>query len=94
MLVSGGYPNEYEKEKKISGLNEVRQSICFHAGTTEKDNHVYTNGGRVMAITSYGTTLQEAIATSLSNAEKIQYDGKYYRRDIGNDLLKKNNTLC
>ena len=86
MLVAGGYPGEYEKGKKIKGLNDVRQSICFHAGTLEKNDEIITNGGRILAITSYGNNLEEALNTSFSNAEKIQYEGKYYRRDIGKDL--------
>ncbi|MEI8273498.1 MAG: phosphoribosylamine--glycine ligase [Paludibacter sp.] len=86
MLVSGGYPEEFEKGKVISGFESIEDSIVFHAGTTEKDGNICSNGGRVMAISSYGKTKDEALAVSFANAQKIQYDGKYFRRDIGFDL--------
>jgi phosphoribosylamine--glycine ligase len=86
MLVAGGYPGDYTKGKVITGLELVKDSIAFHAGTTEKDGHVLTNGGRVIAVTSYGNTMQEALKKSFENAEKIKYEGKYYRKDIGSDL--------
>ena len=86
MLVSGGYPEEFEKGKVISGFESIEDSIVFHAGTTEKDGSICSNGGRVMAISSYGKTKDEALAVSFANAQKIQYDGKYFRRDIGFDL--------
>ena len=86
MLVSGGYPNDYEKGKIITGLDKVRDSLVFHAGTKMVDNKVVTNGGRVLAITSFGKNFREALALSYQNAEKIQFEGKYYRKDIGFDL--------
>lgn len=86
MLVSGGYPGDYEKGKIISGLDKVRDSLVLHAGTKLADGKVITNGGRVIAITSFGKSFREALALSYQNAEKIQFDGKYYRKDIGFDL--------
>ncbi len=86
MLVSGGYPEEFEKGKVISCFENIEDSLVFHAGTTEKEGEIVTNGGRVMAISSYGKTKDEALAISFANAQKIQYDGKYFRRDIGFDL--------
>ena len=89
MLVSGGYPESYEKGKGISGLEEVENSILFHAGTRKEDNKILTNGGRVMAITSFGRTIEEALCKSFDNAEKVRFDGKYYRKDIGFDLKEE-----
>lgn len=86
MLVSGGYPGDYEKGKVISGLEDITDSVVFHAGTKEEQGQVVTNGGRVMAISSYGLTKEEALNTSYKNAEKVNYQGKYYRKDIGFDL--------
>jgi phosphoribosylamine--glycine ligase len=86
VLVSGGYPEEFEKGKEISGLDKVDGSIVFHAGTTAKDGKILTNGGRVMAVSSYGNSKSEALALSFANAQKIQYDKKYFRSDIGFDL--------
>ena len=86
MLVSGGYPEAYEKGKIISGLDEVKGSMLFHAGTTLKDGKVVTNGGRVIAISSLADNYKEALATSFKNAEIVTFDKKYYRRDIGFDL--------
>lgn len=86
MLVSGGYPGDYEKGKVISGLDQVEDSIAFHAGTKEVDGAIVTDGGRVIAVSSYGNTKEEALATSFRNAAKISFDGKYFRSDIGFDL--------
>ena len=86
MVVSGGYPEDYEKGKVISGLENVEGSMVFHAGTTLKDGQVVTNGGRVLAVTSYGDNFKEAIAKSYANIEKIAFDKMYYRKDIGFDL--------
>lgn len=86
MLVAGGYPEAYEKEKEMTGFDEVNDSILFHAGTKSENNKVYSNGGRVIAITSYGKTMQEALSKSYANAEEINFEGKYYRKDIGFDL--------
>ncbi|MCB0563878.1 MAG: phosphoribosylamine--glycine ligase [Phaeodactylibacter sp.] len=86
ILVSGGYPETYEKGKTITGLDGVEGSIAFHAGTKLEDGLVKTNGGRVIALTSYGMDIRSAVDTSLENAEKVQYEGKYYRKDIGFDL--------
>lgn len=86
MLVSGGYPEEYEKNKVITGLDKVKDSIAFHAGTKMVDGKVLTNGGRVISISSYGATKAEALAKSFANAQVIDFDKKYFRRDIGFDL--------
>lgn len=86
ILVSGGYPGDYEKGKAITGLDEVEGSIVFHAGSKLENGRMLTNGGRVIALTSYGENFRQALALSLRNAGKIQYEGKYYRRDIGFDL--------
>ena len=87
MLVSGGYPEEFEKGKVISGLENITDSIVFHAGTRLENNTVLTNGGRVLAITSYGDSFQEAIKKSYQNIDKLSFDKMNFRKDIGNDLL-------
>ncbi|MBD8348736.1 phosphoribosylamine--glycine ligase [Dysgonomonas sp. HGC4] len=86
MVVSGGYPGDYEKGKAISGLASIEDSIVFHAGTTNANNSIVTNGGRVIAISSYGNSKDEALSKSFTNADKIDFEGKYYRKDIGFDL--------
>ncbi len=86
MLVSGGYPEAYEKGKVITGLENIEGSIAFHAGTTEKDGAVVTNGGRVIAITSFDEDYREAIKKSYQNIEKLHFDRMNYRTDIGFDL--------
>lgn len=88
MMVAGGYPEEYKRGDVITGVDEVKESIVFHAGTTIKDQQLVTNGGRVIAVTSYGNSMDEALQYSFANAERIQYANKYYRKDIGKDLKK------
>ena len=87
MLVAGGYPEAYQKNNEITGFDTVDESIVFHAGTTIKDNKVVTNGGRVMAITSFGDTIEEALVKSYRSIDKIHFDKMNYRKDIGFDLL-------
>jgi len=86
MLVSGGYPGDYEKGKVITGLDKVEGSIVFHAGTKQDGQDVLTNGGRVIAVSSYGANKAAALSQSFANAGKIQFEGKYFRSDIGFDL--------
>lgn len=86
MLVSGGYPEAYEKGKTISGLDKVNGSLVFHAGTKAENDDVVTSGGRVMAITSFGDSIQEALDRSYDNIKKIHFDKMNYRKDIGFDL--------
>ncbi len=86
MLVSGGYPQEYKKGYPISGIDKVEGSIVFHAGTALNDGNVVTNGGRVIAVSSYGANKEEALQKSFDEAQKITFTDKYFRRDIGKDL--------
>ena len=86
MAVSGGYPEAYEKGKEITGTENIQDSIVFHAGTKQINGKVVTNGGRVIAITSFGKDFREALRTSYQNMEKLRFDGMYYRKDIGFDL--------
>ena len=86
MLVSGGYPEAYEKGKKITGIEKVSNSIVFHAGTKQEGEVVKTNGGRVIALTSFGENMNDSLKKSFDSAEKIAFEGKYFRKDIGFDL--------
>lgn len=85
-LVSGGYPGAYENGQEISGLDKVENSIVFHAGTKEEGGKILTDGGRVIAVSSYGQDKKEALARSFANANKIKFNNKYFRSDIGFDL--------
>ena len=86
MLVSGGYPEAYEKGKEITGIDKIKDSLVFHAGTTTEKNKIVTNGGRVIAVTSFGKDYKEALKKSYQNAEKLHFDKMYYRKDLGFDL--------
>ena len=86
MLVSGGYPESYEKGKIITGTEKAENSIIFHSGTKNDNGNVVTAGGRVISVSSYGTSIKDALETSYKNAEVIQFDKKYYRKDLGFDL--------
>jgi phosphoribosylamine--glycine ligase len=86
MLVSGGYPEEYEKGKEIFGLDKMEDSLVYHAGTKIENGKLVTNGGRVLAITSFGNDFQEAIKKSYQNIDKLHFDKMYFRKDIGKDL--------
>ena len=86
MLVSGGYPEDYEKGLKIEGLDKIKDTLVFHAGTIAKEGSIYTAGGRVLSLTSFGNSKHEALEKSFDVAEKISFDKKYYRKDIGFDL--------
>ncbi len=86
MMVSGGYPESYEKGKEITGLDNITDSIIFHAGTTLSGDKVLSNGGRVLAVTSYGENYKQALKQSYKNIEQIHFDKMNYRTDIGFDL--------
>ena len=86
MMVSGGYPEEYQKGKIIEGLDTVLDSNIFHAGTKMVDDKVVTAGGRVLAVTSFGKNMKEALQISYNNINKINFENSYYRKDIGFDL--------
>lgn len=86
VMASGGYPGSYETGKPIDGLGEVSESLVFHAGTKEADDGVVTSGGRVLAVTSLGATMNEALEASYRSIEKIRFEKRYFRRDIGTDL--------
>jgi phosphoribosylamine--glycine ligase len=87
MVVSGGYPEDFEKGKVISGISNIADSIVFHAGTKTQDGTTVSNGGRVLAVTSYGNDFQEAIKKSYQSIDQLHFDKMYYRKDIGFDLL-------
>jgi len=90
MLVSGGYPEAFEKNKVMTGVEQVKGSTLYHAGTKlGSNNELLSNGGRVMAVTSLADTLQEALAMSNQNAALVQFENKYYRRDIGFEFVEK-----
>ena len=86
ILVSGGYPGDFEKGNPITSLENVSGSTVYHSGTTINNDQLVTSGGRVLAITSAAKDFKDAVALSIKNAEKIQYAGKYFRKDIGFDL--------
>lgn len=88
MMVSGGYPEGYKKGIPMSGFNDVHKSIVFHAGTAQNDDQIVTAGGRVVSLTAMGDSIEEAREKAFADVEKIKFDGAYYRRDIGKDLMK------
>ena len=88
MLVSGGYPGEYRKGLRITGLELTRDCVVFHAGTKPSDEGILTSGGRVVAVSSFGDSMGEALEKSYRNSALIKFDGIYYRKDIGFDLKK------
>lgn len=88
MMVAGGYPGDYEKGKIISGLENVKDAMAFHAGTKNSGNDIVTNGGRIIAFTAFGNSISEAVAKSYAAAEEVKFEGCYFRKDIGQDLMK------
>jgi len=93
MLVSGGYPESYEKGKVIKGIDSVTQSTLFHAGISEQGADIVTSGGRVLALTSFGKTIKEALDKSFISAKLVDFEGKYYRTDIGFDLVNESTVV-
>jgi phosphoribosylamine--glycine ligase len=87
MLASHGYPEKYEKNKLIDLPEDFNESLIFHSGTKSRSSNLYTNGGRVMCVTSLSESLKQALEKSLKVCSKINFDGKYYRKDIGRDLI-------
>jgi phosphoribosylamine--glycine ligase len=90
VLVSGGYPEDYEKGKPVKGLETIKESQVFHSGTLLKGEEVITSGGRVFAITSFSNNIKGAVDKSMKAAQQVHYDKKYYRKDIGQDLIDWN----
>ena len=88
MMVAGGYPGDYEKGKIISGLENVKDAIAFHAGTKSENGNIVTNGGRIIAFTAFANTIEDAIKLSYAAANEVKYEGCYFRKDIGQDLMK------
>lgn len=88
MMVAGGYPGDYEKGKVISGLENIKDAVAFHAGTKSENGNIVTNGGRIIAFTAFGNTIQDAIKLSYEAANTVKFDGCYFRKDIGQDLMK------
>jgi phosphoribosylamine--glycine ligase len=89
MMVAGGYPGDYQKGKTIYGLNSITDSLVFHAGTLPDGPSVVSNGGRVLAVTSYGKNIAAALERSYESISKISFEDAYYRKDIGKDVLEK-----
>lgn len=87
VMVSGGYPGDFEKGKPVQGLDQVSDALVFHSGTRQEADNVVTSGGRVFAITAFGQTIEEAVGKSFAAAGKISYQGSYFRKDIGKDLM-------
>jgi phosphoribosylamine--glycine ligase len=88
MMVSGGYPENYEKGKQIYGLNSITESMVFHAGTSSDGPAVLTSGGRVLSVTSYGKNIESALQRSYASIEKIEFEDAYFRKDIGFDVVE------
>ena len=86
MLVSGGYPQSYKKGYPITGLDNVKDSVLFHSGTSVENGQIVTDGGRVMAVSSYGNDKEEALRKCFEEAKKIKFTDKYFRTDIGQDI--------
>jgi phosphoribosylamine--glycine ligase len=86
MLTSGGYPGPYEKDKEIMGLENTTDCLVFHAGTKKNTHNIVTNGGRVLSITGMGPDMESALENCYKNVDVINFDGKYFRKDIGFDL--------
>ena len=93
VMVAEGYPGDYDKGKVIDGLDKTERSLVFHAGTKSNGNEVVTNGGRVLAVTGTGGSLEEASAEAYKAVSRIQWDGLYFRKDIGEDLKKWASSL-